>query len=313
MNLLGAEMPERFFDVGIAEEHAVTFSAGLAAGGMLPFCNIYSSFAQRAYDQVIHDVALQGLDVVLCLDRAGLVGEAGATHHGAFDLSAFRSVPGAVICAPRDETELKNLMYTATLRKGSPFIIRYPRGWGEGRPWRGEPFREIAPGTAEKLLDGNSLTAAVATAAIGEESSTASGAKEARVAILALGPFANRAVQAARNHAARTGVCPDVWDVRFLRPFDPTILSAGYEVIVTVEDGVLKGGLFSEVVERVDLMRTGASESSVAAAATAPTVIPVGIPDVFIHQGTQQEQRQECRLTAEGIESVLQQAYAMLP
>ncbi len=139
MNILMREMPERCFDVGIAEEHAVTFSAGLAASGMRPFCNIYSSFMQRAYDNVIHDVAIQDLPVVLCLDRGGLVGEDGATHHGVFDMAAFGAVPGLVIAAPMDERELRNLMYTA-LQTGHPFMLRYPRGCGVGAPWRDEPF-----------------------------------------------------------------------------------------------------------------------------------------------------------------------------
>nr|MCR4565506.1 1-deoxy-D-xylulose-5-phosphate synthase [Bacteroidales bacterium] len=136
MNLLAQQMPQRFFDVGIAEEHAVTFSAGLCAGGMVPFCNIYSSFSQRAYDQIIHDCALQGLNVIFCFDRAGLVGEDGATHHGVFDLAAYRSIPNIVLAAPSDELELKNLMYSAVQHQGGPYIIRYPRGFGEGVEWR---------------------------------------------------------------------------------------------------------------------------------------------------------------------------------
>ena len=146
MGLLAREMPDRFFDVGIEEEHAVTFSAGLAAGGMRPFCNIYSSFSQRSYDQVIHDLALQELPVVLCLDRAGLVGEDGATHHGVFDLAAYRSVPGTTILAPRDERELRDAMYTALQQDKGPFIIRYPRGMGEGAPWKDEPFGTLPLG-----------------------------------------------------------------------------------------------------------------------------------------------------------------------
>ena len=143
MNILAKEMPERFYDVGIEEEHAVTFSAGLAAGGLKPFCNIYSSFSQRAFDQIFHDVALQELPVVLCLDRSGIVGEDGATHHGCYDMAAYRTLPGVTIAAPKDETELKNMMYTASLAKEGPFIIRYPRGYGEGTEWyvRSQDFR----------------------------------------------------------------------------------------------------------------------------------------------------------------------------
>ena len=221
MNRLEEAMPERFFDVGIEEEHAVTFSAGLAAGGMKPFCNIYSAFSQRAYDQIIHDVALQHLPVVLCFDRAGLVGEDGATHHGCFDLAAYRSVPNCVIAAPRNELELKNLMYTALSAQSGPFIIRYPRGCGEGVAWREEPYRELPQGRGEKLLDGKG------------------------VAVLALGPCVTPALEAARERGAA------VWDVRYLKPLDPLMLAeaAQYEAVLTVEDGCLAGGLYGAVSE----------------------------------------------------------------
>lgn len=221
MNRLEEAMPERFFDVGIEEEHAVTFSAGLAAGGMKPFCNIYSAFSQRAYDQIIHDVALQHLPVVLCFDRAGLVGEDGATHHGCFDLAAYRSVPGCVIASPRNELELKNLMYTALSARSGPFIIRYPRGCGEGVAWREEPYGELPQGRGEKLLEGK------------------------RLAVLALGPCVTPALEAARDRGAA------VWDVRYLKPLDPQMLAdaAQYEAVLTVEDGCLKGGLYGAVCE----------------------------------------------------------------
>ena len=152
MNLLAKEMPERFYDVGIEEEHAVTFSAGLAAGGLKPFCNIYSSFSQRAYDQLIHDVALQELPVVLCLDRAGIVGEDGATHHGCYDMAIYRTIPGTVIAAPKDEVELKNMMYSAMMSEKGPYIIRYPRGYGEGLDWKNAQFEEMAAGKGEERI-----------------------------------------------------------------------------------------------------------------------------------------------------------------
>ena len=169
MNLLAEQMPGRFYDVGIEEEHAVTFAAGLAAGGMKPFCNIYSSFSQRAYDQIIHDVALQNLPVVLCLDRGGLVGEDGATHHGCYDMSIYRSIPGAIIAAPKDEIELKDMMYSAMLSENGPYIIRYPRGYGEGRAWMDHEFARLEEGKCEKLHEGS------------------------KIAVIAAGPMANRA------------------------------------------------------------------------------------------------------------------------
>lgn len=268
MNILAKEMPERFFDVGIAEEHAVTFSAGLAAGGMKPFCNIYSSFSQRAYDQIIHDVALQKLPVVLCFDRGGLVGEDGATHHGAFDMAAYRSIPGCTVAAPSNEIELRNLMYSAYLSETGPYIIRYPRGWGENVQWRGSKFTQIPLGCGQKLRQGKG------------------------VAVLALGPCANRALEAAQQASAQ-GVEAAVWDVRFLKPFDQAItkeiLEGGYHTILTVEDGCMLGGLFSQVSEIV-------AENGL-----QTKVIPSGIPDRFIHHNTQSKQREECGLTANEI------------
>ena len=225
MNRLAARHPDRFFDVGIEEEHAVTFSAGLAAGGMKPFCNIYSAFSQRAYDQIIHDVALQHLPVVLCFDRAGLVGEDGATHHGAFDLAAYRSIPDTIVSAPRDEVQLKRLMYTACAHETGPFIIRYPRGMGEGTPWRETGTEPLEIGRAETLLEGTD------------------------VAILAIGPCVNRAAEAAAAWPGRVGV----YDFRFLKPLDEALLqdiAARYAHIITVEDGTLAGGLFSAVSEQ---------------------------------------------------------------
>lgn len=269
MNLLAERMPERFYDVGIEEEHAVTFSAGLAAGGMLPFCNIYSAFSQRAYDQIIHDVALQDLPVVLCFDRAGLVGEDGATHHGAFDLAAYRPIPGTVICSPADEIELKNLMHTAAEKAEGPFIIRYPRGMGEGRKWKDAPVHTYNIGEAEEL-------------SIGSE-----------IAVICTGPCVNRAVEAAQECGGRAGV----YNFRFLKPLDEAMLAkiaSGYRGIITVEDGALKGGLYGAVCEFL---------------AEKGLQLPVhglGLPDRFIPQGKQSEQRASLGLDKEGIRRAIE-------
>ena len=272
MSLLASRMPERFHDVGIEEEHAVTFSAGLAAGGMRPFCNIYSAFSQRAYDQIIHDVALQELPVVLCFDRAGLVGEDGPTHQGSFDLAAYRSIPGIIISAPRDETELKQLMYTALLSEAGPFIIRYPRGTGEGAPWRETPYEVLPIGKGTLLRRGSGI------------------------AVLALGPVANRALEAAESLSSRGIASPAVYDLRFLKPLDESILSevcSTFGTILTVEDGCLKGGLFSAVCEWTAL---NSCKTHISA---------LGIPDRFIVQDKQDAQRRECGLDALGIEEKL--------
>ena len=259
MNILAHEMPDRFFDVGIAEEHAVTFSAGLAAAGMLPFCNIYSSFSQRAYDQVIHDVALQKLPVVLCLDRAGLVGEDGPTHHGNFDLAAFRCIPDTVIAVPSDEIELKNMMYSATLAKTGPYIIRYPRGYGEGLNWRDAEYEYYEPGKGVKVLDGEGL------------------------AVIAAGFTVNCAKRAAERMYSEKGIRPAIYNIRYVKPVDESILAeaAACGRIITVEDGTVKGGLYGEVSEYV------------ASRGLECKVIPVGSPDAFISQGTQKELRHE--------------------
>ena len=268
MNKLAAQMPERFYDVGIEEEHAVTFSAGLAAGGMKPFCNIYSSFSQRALDQIIHDVALQDLPVVLCLDRGGLVGEDGPTHHGCYDMSMFRSIPGAVIAAPKDELELKNMMYSAMLAQTGPYIIRYPRGNGEGVAWRDAQYEEIEAGRGELLLEGTNI------------------------AVLAAGPFAYRAVEAAERMKAEQGWNPTIYNIRYIKPLDVQLVAdacSRHESMITIEDGTLIGGLYGAVSEFVASM-------------DAP--IPVkglGIPDRYISQGTQKELRAECGLTADEI------------
>ena len=271
MNRLAAAIPERFFDVGIEEEHAVTFSAGLAAGGLRPFCNIYSSFSQRAYDQIIHDVALQNLPVILCFDRGGLVGEDGATHHGCFDLAAYRSIPGAVVSAPRNETELKHLMYSALRYEGGPYIIRYPRGCGEGTPWKEAPFQALPLGKGEKLLDGKG------------------------VAVLGVGPVVNRALEAALRHKADYWTAPAVYDMRFVKPLDEAILeeASHFRAILTLEDGCLKGGLYGAVCEWF------------AGKPASPLIKGLGIPDSFIGQDTRDAQLAACGLDAEGIYELL--------
>ena len=264
MNLLSSEMPERFYDVGIEEEHAVTFAAGLAAGGMKPFCNIYSSFSHRAFDQIFHDIALQGLPVVLCLDRSGIVGEDGATHHGCYDMAIYRTLPGTVIAAPKDETELKNMMYTASLAEEGPFIIRYPRGYGEGTPWKESPYSTIEPGKGEVLLEGS------------------------EIAVIAAGPSANRAVEAALRIKEETGWNPSIYNIRYIKPLDEALVldaAGSHSRIMTIEDGCIKGGLYGAVTE------------TVAGSSSPVPVRPVGIPDTYISQGTQEELREECGLT----------------
>lgn len=269
MSDFAAQFPDRFFDVGIAEEHAATFAAGLAAGGMKPYCVIYSSFAQRAYDEIVHDIALQHLNVVLCFDRAGLVGEDGATHQGAFDLAAMRSIPNTIIAAPKDEIELKNLLYAGLEIKNGPLIIRYPRGLGEGRDWNNARPEPLTIGKGEKLADGE------------------------EVAILALGPVANRAMEAAERLRNETGRGPAIFNVRFLKPFDAAILeeAASFRHIMTLEDGCLKGGLFSEVSEYV------------ASRGLDIEVKGVGIPDKFIAQAKVSRQREACGLSTDKIYS----------
>ena len=271
MNIMAEEMPNRVFDVGIAEGHAVTFSGGMAKDGLLPFCNIYSSFSQRAYDNIIHDVALQNLPVVLCFDRAGLVGEDGATHHGCFDLAAYRSIPNATISAPRNEVELKRLMFTALNSVGGPFIIRYPRGCGEGTPWKEAEYEELPVGKGEKLLDGK------------------------QVAVLGIGPVVNRALAAAKRHKADYWVGPAVYDMRYLKPLDVEILEevSKYRAILTLEDGTLKGGLFGAVSEYF------------AGRPDAPIIKGIGIPDRFIGQDSQKGQWESCGLDEESILDML--------
>jgi 1-deoxy-D-xylulose-5-phosphate synthase len=266
LNIMMEAMPERVFDVGIAEQHAVTFAAGLATQGILPFCNIYSSFMQRAYDQVIHDVALQKLNVVLCLDRGGLVGEDGPTHHGIFDYAYFRPIPNLVIAAPMNENELRNMMYTAQLPDKGPFVIRYPRGKSVNADWK-KPFQEIEIGKGRCLRNGKDI------------------------AILSVGHIGNTAMQAAQL-LSTLGVEVGVYDCRFVKPLDESLLHEvvkTYSHIITIEDGVLKGGFGSAVVEFLADNGIG---------------IPVhrlGIPDRFITHGSLRELHRECRIDVDAI------------
>ena len=274
MSMLAKEMPERFYDVGIEEEHAVTFSAGLAAGGLKPFCNIYSSFSQRAYDQIIHDVALQNLPVVLCLDRGGIVGEDGATHHGCYDMAIYRTIPGAIIAAPANETELKNMMYSAMLSENGPYIIRYPRGYGEGTDWHISPYEEYEPGKGTLLMGGEGL------------------------AVVAAGPVVNRAIEAAEILKNRTGICPAIYNIRYIKPLDVEILDqicGKFDEIVTIEDGCIVGGLYGSVAEYVSRYHKEVS------------VTPIAIPDRYLSQGTQDELRDECGLTTARIVELLEE------
>ena len=256
MNIMMKAMPERTFDVGIAEGHAVTFSGGMAKDGLLPFCNIYSAFAQRAYDNIIHDVALLGLHVVFCFDRAGLVGEDGPTHHGAFDMAALRSVPNLTICSPMDEHELRRLMYTAQLPNQGPFVIRYPRGGGVLVDWRC-PLEEIKVGTGRKLRDGDD------------------------VAVLSIGAIGNLALQAAEKCSMKNVQC-SMYDMRFLKPLDEDILhevGRKFKKVVTVENGVRKGGLGSAVLEWLNDH------------GYYTKVVRLGLPDRFVEHGTVEELR----------------------
>ena len=268
MNKLAKHMPERFYDVGIEEEHAVTFAAGLAAGGMKPFCNIYSSFSQRALDQILHDVALQDLPVVLCLDRGGLVGEDGATHHGCYDMSLYRSIPGAVIAVPKDELELKNMMYSAMLAQNGPYIIRYPRGYGEGVEWKSIGYEAVESGQGELVLEGT------------------------RIAVLVAGPFVYRAVEAAERMKVELGWNPTIYNIRYIKPLDAQLVAdacSRHERLVTIEDGTLVGGLYGAVSESVSAMEHPLP------------VKGIGIPDRYIGQGTQAELRAECGLSTDEI------------
>ncbi len=264
------EMPDRCFDVGIAEGHAVTFSAGLAAAGMVPFCAIYSTFMQRAFDNVIHDVAIQGLPVVFCLDRGGLVGEDGVTHHGFFDLAAFAAVPSLTVAAPMDEIELRNLLYTAS-QAGSPWMIRYPRGCGEGADWRGRPFERIETGRGRCLREGE------------------------RVALLTIGTVGGAAARAVERAAAQ-GVRAAHYDLRFARPLDTELLTqvaARFERVVTVEDGMLRGGVGEAVA------------AFLAEQGFRGRIDRLGIPDRWVGQGKPAELYAACGYDEESILAAL--------
>lgn len=267
LNIMMKEMPDRAFDVGICEQHAVTFSAGLAANGLLPYCNIYSSFMQRAYDQVVHDVAIQGLKVVFCLDRGGLVGTDGATHHGFFDIAFMRNIPGMITAAPMDEIELRNMMYTAQLEKiKGPFSIRYPRGAGVICDWQ-QPFEEIPVGKARLISEGKDL------------------------AVLSIGHPGNFVVEAVAK-LKDMGISVQHYDMRFANPLDEETLHhvlQNFRKVITVEDGVIKGGFGSAVLEF-------AADHGYSA-----LIHRLGIPDYFVEHGTQDELWHECGYDAEGI------------
>jgi 1-deoxy-D-xylulose-5-phosphate synthase len=259
LNIMMQAMPKRAFDVGIAEQHAVTFSAGLATQGLVPFCNIYSSFMQRAFDQVLHDVALQNLNVVFCLDRGGLVGADGATHHGAYDLAYMRMIPNMIVAAPMNEEELRNLMYTAQLPNQGPFSIRYPRGNGVMTEWK-TPFKEIKVGQGRKVTSGDDI----AILSIGHP-----------------GNFAQKAIEELKG----SGVSVAHYDMRFVKPLDTLLLHeifSKFDKIITVEDGCLMGGFGSAVLEFMIDQKYKAD------------VIRLGIPDEYIHHGTQEELWADC-------------------
>lgn len=266
MTIMMEEIPERCFDVGIAEGHAVTFSAGLAAAGERPFCNIYSSFLQRAYDNIIHDVALQNLPVTLCIDRGGLVGEDGATHHGAFDIAYLGCIPNMVVATPSDERELRNMMFTA-LHSDRPFAIRYPRGTGRGVEWRDQPFEAIEVGKARKVRDGKD------------------------VAILVFGALCAEAERAAEQ-AEVIGVSSAIYDMRFAKPLDKELIlsiAGNFKRIITIEDGTIRGGAGEAVVKLLN-------ENSINV-----TVETLGIEDKFIEHGSVGELRHACGYDTEGI------------
>ncbi len=275
MNIMMKAMPDRTFDVGIAEGHAVTFSAGMAKDGLLPFCNIYSSFAQRAYDNIIHDVAILRLPVVLCLDRAGLVGEDGATHHGEFDIAALRPVPNLTIASPMNEHELRNLMYTAQLDGKGPFVIRYPRGRGVLVDWR-NTFEEIKVGTGRRLKDGR------------------------QVAVLTVGPIGNSTAEAiTKAEEAVSGLDVAHYDMRFIKPLDENLLEEigrRFDKIVTVEDGVRAGGFGSAVLEWM------------ADHGFSPRITRLGLPDNFVEHGTVDELRRITGIDTDSITAAIIEA-----
>lgn len=265
LNIMMKAMSNRAFDVGIAEGHAVTFSAGMAKDGLMPFCNIYSSFSQRAYDNVIHDAALLNLPMVLCLDRAGLVGEDGPTHHGAFDIAALRAVPNLTIASPMDEHELRNLMYTAQLPNKGTFVIRYPRGNGVHAEWR-TPMKEVAVGTGRCLREGTEL------------------------AIISFGPIGNEVVKVLDEMPTTKSVAH--YDLRFVKPLDENMLQEignRFKKIITIEDGVRNGGMGSAVLEWLNDHKF------------YPQMVRMGLPDAFVEHGSVAQLRQLVGLDADSI------------
>lgn len=265
LNIMMKAMPNRAFDVGIAEGHAVTFSAGMAKDGLMPFCNIYSSFSQRAYDNVIHDAALLNLPMVLCLDRAGLVGEDGPTHHGVFDIAALRAVPNLTIASPMDEHELRNLMYTAQLPNKGTFVIRYPRGNGVHAEWR-TPMKEVAVGTGRCLREGTEL------------------------AIISFGPIGNEVVKVLDEMPTTKSVAH--YDLRFVKPLDENMIQEignRFKKIITIEDGVRNGGMGSAVLEWLNDHKF------------YPQMIRMGLPDAFVEHGSVAQLRQLVGLDADSI------------
>lgn len=276
MNIMMKEMPHRAFDVGIAEQHAVTFSAGLATQGLVPFCNIYSSFMQRAYDQVIHDVCIQNLPVIFCLDRAGFAGADGPTHHGAYDIAFFRCIPNMIVSAPMNEQELRNLMFTAQLpRNEGAFSIRYPRGQGVMPNWR-TPFEKIEIGKGRKIKEGEDL------------------------AILTFGHIGNYAVEACQRLSIQ-GINPAHYDLRFAKPLDEELLHevfSTYKKVITVEDGCIQGGVGSAILEFM-------AEHNYRA-----EVKILGIPDEIIEHGEQMDLHRECGFDPDGIVATVKILYA---
>ena len=271
MSIMQKEMPDRVFDVGIAEGHAVTFSGGMAKDGLLPFCNIYSSFMQRAFDNFIHDVALLKLHVVLCLDRAGLVGEDGPTHHGVFDLACLRTVPNVIVASPYNEEELRNLMYTAQSKDTGPFVIRYPRGRGSMPEWH-TPFKEIEIGRGRCLKEGTDI------------------------AVISLGPIGKVAEQAIAKAEETTGKQIAHYDLRFLKPLDEKMLDEigrNFKKVLTLEDGSLNGGMGSAILEYM-------SEHGY-----TPSVKRIGIPDSFVQHGALKELYHLCGMDEESIYNTL--------
>lgn len=274
LTIMNKVFPERVFDVGIAEQHAVTFAAGLASQGAIPFCNIYSSFLQRAYDQIIHDVVLQKLPVIFCIDRAGLVGEDGATHHGLFDLAFLRIIPDIIIAAPMDAIELRNMLYTAYSQRNMPFAIRYPRGRTNQLDWR-QPFAEIPIGHARWLREGE------------------------KVAVISIGAIGTN-VQKAIISLQDKGISPAHIDARFLSPLDEEMLckvAANYDVIITAEDGIEKGGLFSAVSEYL------------ASHQLEKPVYPIAIHNRFVEQGDIPSLYKEVDFTPEAIADLIAKYY----